>query len=187
MACTILKEGDRRQAAPQPPFPPAYSRLQKGLTAGLLSGVASLHTLSVGFCLKKSASRMRVVQSIETCPGLGQYGHMYYPQLPPPTHGLRHTRYRRDATRRDFTRFRAPFIPFRRALGLRLAHPTGCATHATDLTRFLAPCRRAPGLRLAQRAQGQARGRRPPGREARGGGAAASEPHVPQPARRLAD
>ena len=77
---------------------------------------------------------MRVVQSIETCPGLGQYGHMYYPQLPPPTHGLRHTRYRRDATRRDFTRFRAPFIPFRRALGLRLAHPTGCATHATDAT-----------------------------------------------------
>ena len=62
-----------------------------------------------------------------------------------------------------------------------------CHRRDRDLTRFLAPCRRAPGLRLAQRAQGQARGRRPPGREARGGGAAASEPHVPQPARRLAD
>ena len=43
---------------------------QKGLTAGLLSGVGNLHTLSVSFCLKKSASRMRIVQSVETCPGL---------------------------------------------------------------------------------------------------------------------
>ena len=39
--------------------------LQKGVTAGLLTGAADLHTLSLGFCLKKAAARMRIVRSVE--------------------------------------------------------------------------------------------------------------------------